>query len=125
LGYGKSAYVRKDKLTPKQAIELIRTAKGVPVFAHPGHFKKPPQELEKMIIELKGIGLQGIEVYHSDHNEETTRLLLGIAKRNKLLISGGSDFHGDNKYNIYVGTGPGNLRINYRILENIKNNKES
>ncbi len=125
LGFGKPAYLKKDKLTPKQAIEIIRSANGVPILAHPGHLKKSPQDLERLIVELKQLGLEGIEVFHSDHNEETQKMLLTIAKKNDLLISGGSDFHGDNKTDIKLGVGLNNIRIDYKYLEDIKNSKKS
>lgn len=120
LRFGAPAYCKRDKISPSDAISLIKGVGGAAILAHPGHLKKSPQDLEKFIIELKQIGLDGIEVFHSDHNDEIQKLLQTIAMKNKLLISGGSDFHGDIKKDIKIGVGFGNLRIDYKYLEEIK-----
>lgn len=119
LGYGKVAYVKRGLLPADKSIQMIKDAGGIPILAHPGLMKKPPQETEKVIIELMKMGLEGIEVYHSDHNQETTKLLQTLAKKHNLLISGGSDYHGENKDVIDLGVGCGNLRIEYKVLENL------
>lgn len=125
LGEGKPAYFKKGSFEASKAIELIKKAKGIPIIAHPGLLKAAPQETEMIIVELKTLGLEGIEVFHSDHDEQTTKMLLGIAKKHNLLISGGSDFHGTQKVGIDLGEGRNNLRVEYKLLERIKEFKES
>jgi predicted metal-dependent phosphoesterase TrpH len=121
LSHGKPAYVKRQKLSPSKALEMIIQAKGVPVHAHPGLMGKSPQETENIIVGLIKNGLKGIEAYHSSHDEQMTKLLLHIAKKHNLLISGGSDFHGKNKdHRIDMGC----VRVEYKLLERIKNCSE-
>ncbi|MFC1517284.1 PHP domain-containing protein [Candidatus Margulisiibacteriota bacterium] len=88
LKVGAPAYVDLIKWDPFQAIELIRKANGVPVLAHPGVYKI--NELIPMMIDK---GLQGIEVYCLKHSNAQIEEFLRITEENKLLVTGGSDFH--------------------------------
>lgn len=83
------ANVPRRRLTPVQAVEIIRRAKGVPVFAHPGLAKR-----DAMIPELVEAGLQGIETYYAEHSTEQVRAYLELCRRFDLVATGGSDFHG-------------------------------
>lgn len=90
LERGKPAYAERYTLSIDEAIELINNVGGVSFLAHPGLLKNTA------IIEyciLKGI--QGIECVHSKHDRLHTKSFKNIAKRNKLLITGGSDCHGE------------------------------
>ncbi|MDV4149743.1 PHP domain-containing protein [Clostridium sp. AL.422] len=90
---GKKAYVKGYKLGYKEAIQVINNAGGMPVLAHPGQIYKS-LEVEKIIKNLKFFGLKGIEVYHPSHSKEQTNNFYNLAKKYKLAITGGSDFHG-------------------------------
>jgi predicted metal-dependent phosphoesterase TrpH len=104
LGQGGSAYFDKEQLTPRRAIEMIREARGIPVLAHPVQLRKENfAQLENAIKELVDFGLGGVEVIHSDHRDAMIAALEELAKRFKLLKTGGSDFHGSNKPNIQLG----------------------
>jgi predicted metal-dependent phosphoesterase TrpH len=94
LAKGQSAYVPKTRLAPKEAISLIHGAGGLAVLAHPIQLGLEDAALEAQIGRLKELGLDGIEVYHSDHELEHEQLYEGLAKKFSLGISGGSDFHG-------------------------------
>nr|WP_083436982.1 PHP domain-containing protein [Thermincola ferriacetica] len=125
LGAGKAAYVKKEKLTPRQGIELIQKAGGIPVLAHPKYLGY--NSIELLIEELKnlkGYGLQGIEAYYSAYSPEETELYLKLAGDYGLLVTGGTDFHGSNKPEIEIGIGCGNLRIPYEILAPLKEAKK-
>jgi len=111
LGKGCPAYVPKEKLTPKQAINIIKKAGGLAFLAHPVYLEKTETELKLVLEELISYGLDGIEAYYTYHNEEQTRLYLELASKYNLLISGGSDFHGENKPEILIGRGLGDLKI--------------
>lgn len=89
LGVGGPGYVPRYKITPQEAVRLILTAKGIPVLAHPGLIGD-----DSLIDELLPAGLMGLEVYHSDHDDEATERYYQMAKERGLLITGGSDFHG-------------------------------
>ncbi|MDT3701014.1 MAG: PHP domain-containing protein [Thermincola sp.] len=120
LGTGKAAYVKKERLTPKEGIELIRAAGGIPVLAHPKYLKTDAGNLNSLIIELKDYGLQGIEVFYTSHTPEETRFFHELALINGLMVTGGTDFHGQNKPDIEIGTGEGSLAVEYSILEQLK-----
>ncbi len=92
LGKDKPAYVPKFKLTPKEGIELALKSGGIPVVAHPGVEKIDYDYLDY----LKRLGMKGVEVFYPEHDEEKEKYYLEYAIRNKMLITGGSDYHGDN-----------------------------
>jgi len=121
LGAGKPAYVSKDKITPREGIELVAAAGGIPVLAHPKYLKvSGSSALEGLVRELKVYGLQGIEVYYTTHTPEDTEKYRRLVQRYNLLATGGSDFHGANKPEIRIGRGTGGLTVEYRLLENLK-----
>lgn len=92
-----------------ECIDLILKSGGIPVLAHPKRLKKNEQELFTLISDMKRLGLQGIEVYHSTHSESDTKQYIDIANKLDLLISGGTDYHGPNvKADIEIGTGKNN-----------------
>lgn len=111
LDPGKPCYVSREKVTPKEAIEMILNAGGHPILAHPMLYKMPLDRLESVIVMLKDYGLQGIEAVYSLNRPEDDSFLAKLAKRHGLYVTGGSDFHGAIKPHIALGTGRGNLRI--------------
>ena len=113
-------FIPRQKVTPAEVVELIRTFGGIPVLAHPFQYRFSDCELRTLITALKEKGLLGIEVYYSTHNNEQEAYLLSLAKEFLLLPSGGSDFHGENKPDIFLGSGKGNLQIPYSILTNLR-----
>jgi len=104
LGNDGPAYVDKERTRPAEAIGAIRSAKGTAVLAHPPHLRyQNAAQLERIVRELISAGLGGIECYHSDHTPEQTRLYLDLARRFDLLVTGGSDFHGQGKPDVRLG----------------------
>lgn len=89
IGRNGPAYVERLKVTPTQAVEIIRGAGGVPVLAHPGWLGD-----EAMVEELLAAGLEGIEVYYPDHTPAMVEHYLAVARAHNLLVTGGTDFHG-------------------------------
>ena len=81
--------VRPQFPEPKEVIEQIRAAGGIAILSHPAHSK-----CAHLIDELVQAGLHGIEVWHPCHSAEDIAALSKIAKEKKLLMTGGSDFHG-------------------------------
>ena len=121
LGKGAPAYLDKFRLGAAEAITMITDAGGLPVLAHPFTLScKSSDELDALAKNLVHQGLRGIEVYYSEHDEKQTSSYKLLAKRYNLAITGGSDFHGKNIKGIDLGTGRGNLKIPYTILENLK-----
>ena len=71
--------------------------------------------------ELRDSGLNAIEAYHSDHDAQDTELYLGLARKYGLLVTGGSDFHGDVKPGVRLGSGyGGNLHVPDDLLETLR-----
>ena len=114
---GARCYVPKVKCTPKQAIEMIKKAGGVPVLAHPLLYDFSEEELDEMVVSLKNNGLEGIEAIYSLNQGDDEKNMLHLAQKYHLKVTGGSDFHGSNKPDIDLGVGKGNLLIPFRLLE--------
>lgn len=113
-------FVPREKVSPAQAVRLIRSTGGIPILAHPLLYRLTEEGLLTLIEELKNAGILGIEALYSTHTPEEESFVLRLARRQGLLISGGSDFHGSNKPSISLGTGRGNLRIPYELLEKLR-----
>ena len=120
LKRGAPAYVEKTKLPPAQAIEIITSAGGVPVLAHPYTLRvEDPSRLEQTLRDLASLGLKGIEAYYPEHSAEQTRLYLDLAARLDLTVTGGTDFHGANKPGIKLGVIPGQPPLPYSMVEEL------
>ena len=106
----------------EEALERILASGGVPSLAHPIRVAKNNWEkLAAYVEDLAGMGLRAIEVHHSDHTPENASYYSSLAERFHLGITGGSDFHGDNKPLISLGTGKrNNLHVPDELLENLK-----
>ena len=115
---GKS--VEKKRTRPETAIRLILGAGGIPVLAHPLLYHLSMQELEELAGELKEYGLAGIEAIYSTNLGLDESRMRRFARKMGLKISGGSDFHGKNKPLIEMGSGRGNLKIPYEVLEELR-----
>ena len=84
---------------PAEIIEAIHEAGGIAVLAHPGFYDN-----FELLEELIPQGLDGVEVWHPENTPEQQELLISIAKKHDLLMTGGSDFHGAyNAYPIKLG----------------------
>ena len=109
--YDKTRKVNKN-LKPEECIKLILNSGGIPVLAHPHSLELDNKQLEILIRKMIKQGLKGIEVYHSDHTKEKEEFYLYLANKYKLLISGGSDYHGPiTKPDIFLGLGKNNIMI--------------
>ena len=113
-------FVNRFKVTPMEAVQLIKETGGVAILAHPLLYHMSTPVLQKMVDELKDAGLDGIEAIYCTYSVGEERDMKDFARKNGLLISGGSDFHGSTKPKLELATGYGKLYIPYSILENIK-----
>lgn len=121
LGNGKLAYVKKEKLSPREGIELILEAQGLPVLAHPKYLKEQGYaQLDALLAHLVKLGLRGIEAYYTSHDSEDTSAYLQLAAKYSLLVTGGTDFHGANKPEIDLGVGTGNLFVPFSLVEKLE-----
>lgn len=89
---GKPAFVNRRKLSLEESISLIEKANGIPILAHPGIIKN--KRVITMAIEL---GVKGIECFTSKHSKIDEKRFIEYCKTNNLIITGGSDYHGDNE----------------------------
>ncbi len=125
LSPGCPGYVPREKVTPIQAVELTIAAGGIPVLAHPLIYNFSKSELETLILEMKEAGLIGIEAIYCTHSQADERYVRELASAHNLAISGGSDFHGDNKPDLDMGTGYGKLYIPNDVWDNLKAARKS
>lgn len=103
-----------------EAIGLIHRSGGLAVLAHPPYITRERRKLEALIVELVGLGLDGIEAYNNGSNMEDTDWTIKLARAHGLIVTGGSDFHGDPGSGIEIGTGFHGLKIPYSCVEEIK-----
>jgi predicted metal-dependent phosphoesterase TrpH len=111
-------YIPPKRFELVEAIRFLRRIKALPILAHP--LKDiGPNELCKMLPELKEAGLVAIETMHSSYSDEKIEISKKIANDFNLLESGGSDFHGEIKPGISLGIGKGNLNIPDTVYDNL------
>jgi predicted metal-dependent phosphoesterase TrpH len=121
LGRGKPAYVEKPVIPAQTALEVIRSAGGVSILAHPGLIEiKNPKPFDLLIRELILLGLDGIEVFYPNHTDSQTSYFTDIAKKFNLLATGGTDFHGAVSPDIALGAGRGDFCVPFSVYETLK-----
>jgi len=123
LSPGCPGYVPREKVTPVQAVKMTLEAGGIPVLAHPMIYAFSDSELKTLISEMKEAGLIGIEAVYCTHSLADERYVRGLASEFDLEISGGSDFHGDNKPGLDMGTGYGKLYVPDELLGKLRSRK--
>jgi len=102
---GKPGYEPKENVSVREAVELIAHAGGVAVLAHPMEMRRGEMVIEALVHEWKQQGLAGIEVWHPSAQNNHARFLLGLARREGMLVTGGSDFHGKDTHRGDIGEG--------------------
>lgn len=109
---GGRCYVQRVKISPAEAIDQIHRAGGVAVAAHPGRTGLTDEE----VASLAASGMDGIEVHYPRHSRAETARFLELAGRHDLLVTGGSDDHGD----INEGRHMGRIRLPWPLVERLK-----
>jgi predicted metal-dependent phosphoesterase TrpH len=122
IGEDAPAFVERHGPSVSLAAQQVAAGGGLAVLAHPIRLGlRDPAAEEALIRELRDAGINGIEVYHSDHGSAEVQRYAGIAKKYGLAVTGGSDFHGDVKPDVALGTGRrGNLEIPRTVLETLR-----
>jgi hypothetical protein len=95
LAKGAKAYIGRKLYRPDEAVQLMLSAGVVPVLAHPFTLFLGPEEAERFVDELVVAGLRGIEGYHGDQTLEQQSVYREMGERKGLVVSGGSDYHGE------------------------------
>ncbi|PLY00466.1 MAG: phosphatase [Desulfuromonas sp.] len=103
-----------------EAIRLIHSSGGIAVLAHPPYITRDRRQLELLVGELVGMGLDGLEAYNNGSGLDDTDWLIKLARRHELVVTGGSDFHGDPGSAIEVGRGVRGIRVPYDAVEEVK-----
>ena len=109
LGY----YREPERPDACATIGFLRDLGAVPVWAHP-FLSLPESRITEFLPQAVNAGLAGMEVLYSEDTAEETRKAYALADQYGLLYSGGTDFHGENKPDIQLGTGYGNMNIPYQ-----------
>ena len=115
-------YVPPHRLHAFEVIEFLRSVNAAVVLAHP-YLSLDEEELREFLPAAKQHGLLAMETRYSTYTPETQEAAMALAKEFGLLESGGSDFHGDNKPDIRLGTGRGTLQVPMQLLETLRNEK--
>lgn len=118
---GQRYYIPRTILPIERAVESIVEAGGIAVLAHPFQYKKDDGELRELIEHCMDHGLRGMECRYSGYGPERVAYLEALAEEYGLLKTGGSDFHGQNKPRIHLGSGiDGELAVPYEWLERLR-----
>jgi predicted metal-dependent phosphoesterase TrpH len=120
LGDHAPCFVPREKITPWDTIKAIRNAGGIPILAHPLRYGFSEKALDQLVCDLSKQGLMGIEAIYTMNQWMDESHMKALARKYHLAVSGGSDFHGDNKPQIDLGVGRGNLKIPMSVLDNLK-----
>lgn len=118
LKEGLGFYYPAKRMIPSAVIHFIKIYGATAIMAHP-LLNLTPQELDIFLPEAKEAGLDAIETLYTEFDESMTRTAVDLANRHGLKQSGGSDFHGTSKPDIYLGTGRGNLFVPYDFYEDM------
>ena len=116
---GKGLYFPPCRITSAEAIRFIKSLGATAIMAH-GLISLTPRQMRSFLPEAKKAGLDAIETRYSEYDEEMTSTAACLAQEFGLGQSGGSDFHGQTKPHISLGTGRGNLLVPYEFYENMR-----
>lgn len=108
------AYVLGFRFSPNEAIKLIKNVGGIPVLAHPYNLNN-----DDLILNFIDYGLMGVEVYYPEHSQSMINFYLNLARKHNLLVTGGSDCHGNAKPEIRIGS----IKISYELVKRLKEAK--
>jgi hypothetical protein len=119
LGKGAAAYADRFKYPAIEAIAMIRDDGGVAVLAHPISLDATLTLLPGLLRALQALGMQGVEAYYPTHNASDIRKIKQMAEASGLVVTGGSDFHGNNRLKAPLG-GTKKSRIPDYLLEPLR-----
>lgn len=121
LGAGRPAYVERPRMEPEEALDLARASGAVPILAHPHTLGiTTAQEMASLLQRLGDAGLVGLEAFYASYHRHEREGYADLARRFGLAVSGGSDYHGDYKPGLALGTGYGDLAVPYSVVEGLR-----
>jgi len=115
LATGRPAYLPKFKIDPAQGIALAHRAGGIAVLAHPAAYPFPVD-----LQALLGAGLDGIETAYPAWDQGTTARWRGVARRHRLIETGGSDYHGSHRPGVPIGAATIGREMFERVLTAVR-----
>ncbi len=120
LSPGGRYYRKREYIPMDMAFEALRRCGAKAVFAHPLQYRLSHEELLELTALLKEKGIVGMECIYSVYSPEESAYLKTLAADFDLCVTGGSDFHGAGKPHISIGTGCGDMKVGYELLEKLK-----
>lgn len=111
LDTGRSCYVPRQYISFADGVKLIRDCGGVAVLAHPLQYGYGKAELEALVKTAAEAKVTGMEILYTGYTQGDIQKLYDLAEKYTLLPTGGSDFHGDNKPGVQLGSGDGKLAV--------------
>lgn len=111
-------YIDKSEDFPslKECIQSIKDAGGKAFLAHAYIYKWATDKKAFINDIIDNYGIDGIECYYSLFTDEESKYVVDLCNEKNIYKSGGSDFHGENKKGISIGSGKGNLRVPKEII---------
>ncbi len=121
LRRGRPAFVPSVGLGAREAIDLIHSAGGVAALAHPflSIGVDQPGGLDAFVARLAHAGLDGLELEHPSHTAPQRKRLRRLLRKHELVATGGSDFHGEERPEVEIGRGRGNVAVGRETYEAI------
>lgn len=120
LKRGGPAFVEHVKPQASEVISHIAQAGGLAVLAHPFCSDPGLEKIPALVAQLKDYGLAGIEAFYPTHAKKTSRFLQTLAAQHGLLLSGGTDYHGDLHSATPLGGNARTIRIPLSLLHELK-----
>lgn len=120
LGRDGAAFVDKQRVPIREAIEMVHEARGLAVLAHLITISPVQATAAKAVRQLLRFGLDGIECYYGEYTPAYTDFCCQLAQRYHLARSGGSDYHGDSKKGLHLGVGYGSLYVPEQVYEELE-----
>lgn len=120
LKRGCPAFVEHVKPQADEVISRLTEANGLPVLAHPACSDPGLEKIPALVARLKDYGLAGLEAFYPTHSQKICRLLQALAAKHGLLLSGGTDYHGDAHSVTPLGGNTKTIRVPLKLLHDIK-----
>jgi predicted metal-dependent phosphoesterase TrpH/predicted kinase len=111
--------IPKYKAPFGEAVAALKEAGGLAVLAHPNLITPGKRLRPEVVDELTDMGLDGLEVYYQSMGGEDVDYYRSIARERGLILTGGSDFHGEDSYGNLGVVGNGR-RVPYSKLADLK-----
>ena len=120
LKRGSPAFVEHTKPQADEVISIIAEANGLAVLAHPACSDPGLEKIPSLVAQLKDFGLAGLEAVYPTHSKKVSRCLQTLAAQHDLLLSGGTDYHGDKHSVTPLGGNAKTIRVPLQLLHDIK-----